>query len=177
MKVCSSCKQEKDRDEFHKNKSGTLGLASRCKGCTKVYAKENKERIAAKNKAWNEANKAHVLRYKREQYADPNSRVRQYSEGYKNTPAGRLSTYKTSAKAAGRVFELTLEDINTLWQKPCTYCGEIVDTVGVDRVDSTKGYTLDNVTSCCTTCNLMKRHHTVDDFKNHIIKLYQHLTN
>jgi len=76
--------------------------------------------------------------------------------------------------------------------QPCYYCGEIdirniastdhykrragvtltedlikqyeVKINGVDRIDSTKGYELDNCLPCCTTCNTMKMANTQEEF-------------
>lgn len=45
---------------------------------------------------------------------------------------------------------------------------------GIDRIDSSKGYEKDNVVSCCKNCNSAKMELSVKDFKNHIIKIYNH---
>ncbi len=56
---------------------------------------------------------------------------------------------------------------------PCTYCGK--DTgQGIDRIDSNRGYTDDNVCACCKTCNYMKRDLSLEDFKNHIALVYRY---
>lgn len=36
-KICTGCKEEKDLEEFHKQKGGKLGRYSRCKVCVKDY--------------------------------------------------------------------------------------------------------------------------------------------
>jgi hypothetical protein len=41
----------------------------------------------------------------------------------------------------------------TFWQRECTYCGHRIATVGIDRVDSSKGYTLKNAVAACKFCN------------------------
>ena len=50
--------------------------------------------------------------------------------------------------------------------------GKISDTIlkinGLDRVDSSKGYTIDNVVPCCTTCNTAKNKMTQKEFKEWI---------
>jgi len=50
------------------------------------------------------------------------------------------------------------------WQLPCYYCGDNIETIGLDRLNNTKGYSLDNIVSCCTPCNMMKNNNTEDDF-------------
>lgn len=46
---------------------------------------------------------------------------------------------------------------------------------GIDRVDNLKGYIKDNSVPCCTKCNLMKTNSSLEDFKEHIKKIYLHL--
>lgn len=69
---------------------------------------------------------------------------------------GRLSTYKNMAKRREHSFDLTKEQFCAFWQVPCAYCGGEIETVGIDRIDSSKGYTVNNVVSCCRICNIMK---------------------
>lgn len=83
---------------------------------------------------------------------------------------------------------LSREDWESIVFKPCHYCGEIdkressapIDTKkywteedllvykktmnGVDRVDSNKGYELDNCVPCCGQCNFMKLDYPQEDF-------------
>jgi 5-methylcytosine-specific restriction endonuclease McrA len=42
---------------------------------------------------------------------------------------------------------------------------------GIDRIDSNKGYTMDNCVSCCWTCNRMKGNMTQQNFLEHISKI------
>ncbi len=46
---------------------------------------------------------------------------------------------------------------------------------GLDRIDSTKGHTKENVVPCCTRCNYMKSNMTLEDFKSHITRIASHL--
>ena len=43
--------------------------------------------------------------------------------------------------------------------------------IGIDRVDNTLGYTSNNVVSCCTECNFMKRTMNYQTFINKCIKI------
>lgn len=47
----------------------------------------------------------------------------------------------------------------------CYYCGT-KEHIGVDRIDSSVGYTKANCISCCTTCNMMKRNMNIAAFIN-----------
>jgi hypothetical protein len=45
---------------------------------------------------------------------------------------------------------------------------------GLDRVDSMKGHTPDNVVPCCYRCNCAKNNMSFNDFISHIEKMYEH---
>jgi len=98
-----------------------------------------------------------------------------------------LRGYKNSAKDRNICFELTTDEFRKLIQQDCYYCGcppqqqragasngNILYN-GVDRVDNSKGYVVDNVVACCGKCNVAKRAYTLDDFKTWAKSLYEHL--
>jgi hypothetical protein len=80
------------------------------------------------------------------------------------------SQYKYNARRKNFPFELGREDFLDLVKGNCFYCGTPPKVTrygnlsanktaylnGIDRYDNTKGYTLDNVKSCCSTCNFLK---------------------
>ena len=45
---------------------------------------------------------------------------------------------------------------------------------GLDRVDNTRGHTLDNVVPCCYKCNTFKMTRSFEQFLEHIERLYEH---
>ena len=45
---------------------------------------------------------------------------------------------------------------------------------GIDRIDSKIGYINGNVVACCKKCNIAKLDMPIGDFKEHIIKIYNH---
>lgn len=42
---------------------------------------------------------------------------------------------------------------------------------GLDRIDSKKGYTLENILPCCTRCNIIKHTASIDEFFSHIERI------
>lgn len=80
-------------------------------------------------------------------------------------PQVRYQGYKQSAKSRGISFNLTYEEFMLFWQKPCSYCGADIKTIGLDRKDSARGYEIDNLSSCCFNCNWMKGEDSVEVFK------------
>jgi hypothetical protein len=86
---------------------------------------------------------------------------------------------KRNAKVRGIVWELTKEQSHKILKEPCSYC-EYFDEVtlsGIDRVDNSKGYTLENSVSYCRWCNWGKNERTIEQFKNWIVKLYVNFSN
>jgi len=68
------------------------------------------------------------------------------------------------------------EDLREFWDTPCHYCGgEVTQRLGLDRVDSAKGYIPGNVVQCCLNCNRMKSDHSVDEWVAHMEKVLEHL--
>jgi hypothetical protein len=92
----------------------------------------------------------------------------------------------SSYKKHGKDFNLTFEEFSTIITKDCSYCGDkpskerfskngnlSVLLNGIDRVNSSEGYNLNNCVPCCTTCNIMKNTLTIEEFMRHIIKIYK----
>ncbi|WP_296683251.1 hypothetical protein [Flavobacterium sp.] len=83
-------------------------------------------------------------------------------------------------------FELDKAFFREIITKRCVYCNSEGDSFrvnrshsnglfisnGIDRVDSSKGYTKENSVACCKTCNVMKNSLTLEKFLNHIKKIY-----
>jgi len=96
--------------------------------------------------------------------------------------------YRKSARRKSLSFELTFEKFVILASQNCSYCGEPPKTKrytssrnsgycvlnGLDRMNNHKGYTLDNVTPCCSQCNYFKLTMNVSEFKQLIHKITNH---
>lgn len=90
-------------------------------------------------------------------------------------------TYKSRALKSGLEFEIDVEAFRSLTQEYCHYCGSppnntmkrktgkhvsVLKYNGLDRIDSTRGYTLENVVPCCGICNHAKHTMSYHDFTN-----------
>lgn len=97
------------------------------------------------------------------------------------------SSYKKGAKRRGHSFLLNFEEFINLVQQKCFYCGEeplqccknkyAKDFYynGLDRVDNSKGYFLENVKVSCFKCNNAKQKRSKDDFIAWVKRCYDHL--
>jgi hypothetical protein len=61
-KVCVCCKQLKDINEFHKNKSKKDGIQDTCKICRKLKSFENNEKLKIYRHEWYQKNKENVIK-------------------------------------------------------------------------------------------------------------------
>ena len=86
----------------------------------------------------------------------------------------RYAKIRYSADLRGKDFALSYTQYIPLYGKPCEYCGKVSDDNGLDRVDSDKGYYIDNVVSCCHHCNIMKYTYSTEDFLYHCKKIINH---
>lgn len=89
------------------------------------------------------------------------------------TPKGKYVEYKSGAKKRGFIFTLTFDEFMVFWNKNCFYCGDTIDGIGLDRVDSSTGYSVENVESCCFRCNKMKATDSYSSFIERCRKIIQ----
>lgn len=103
------------------------------------------------------------------------------------------STYISSAKNRNLEYSISDNKFDELINGNCFYCGaepseyqsdkkfnntnEIFKRNGIDRIDSSKGYTNDNCVSCCEMCNRMKSDYSLSNFKLHIKRIHEFLVN
>jgi hypothetical protein len=175
---CNSCKETKLRVDFSVHlKKGELSKA--CNTCLlSLSPRVQANYITVRENQLNELRKLGLdipeppkpepIRKKRK----PNPNQKELQRKWRESPRGRYNKYKASADKRGHTFLLTQEEFTHLLEGDCTYCGGTGG--GVDRVDSSVGYELDNCVPCCTTCNLMKLDHNLDDWLTHLEKVVNH---
>jgi hypothetical protein len=159
-KKCTKCHEEKSKGEFFKSPRNKNGFRSQCKVC------ENKANLARQSKySRTEYYQSDVYKeVKRNYYKNNSEKILIDNAAWRQTLKGRLLSYKIAAKKRNIEWSLTDEEFESFWQKPCTYCGDEIKTVGIDRLENDKGYYLENCTSCCSTCNTMKLAMTKTEF-------------
>lgn len=93
---------------------------------------------------------------------------------------------KNKALKRNKTFDLTYEQYKEIATKDCQYCGakpyekysQVKNSTkiklnGIDRVDTKKGYTMENCVPCCGVCNTMKMDRSLDEFLTKISEIYQ----
>lgn len=161
MKKCPRCKIEKELVQYSKSVKNKDGLRSICRQCDAVAKKqyyiENRSRIIEQQKQYTETNKIQILTRNRD-YRD-----RVFTDKYVDNMFRRA---KARAKAKGIEFSLPSSSCIVIPE----YCpilhirlepvrgqsGGRASSPSLDRIDCTKGYTLDNIQVISNLANTMK---------------------
>lgn len=97
--------------------------------------------------------------------------------------------HKKAANARNINNFLTFEEFKEICSQNCYYCGESpvkkthpnlhgeIFKNGIDRIDSKKDYSIDNVRPCCSKCNYMKLDLSETEFFEQITKIFNKLNN
>lgn len=107
------------------------------------------------------------------------SRIRSKKKAneHRHSFASRLRLIRGASKRRGIEWGFDdREDLRDLYDTPCHYCGgEVIHRLGIDRLDSDRGYVPGNVVQCCGICNSMKATHSVDEWVAHMERVLSHL--
>ena len=175
MKICSTCKIEKPIIEFSENKSGKFGRYSKCKKCKCILGYKtaieyrNDERgfilsrlsgIFAPDKIKRrglvpECTKNEILKHF-DEYVEKNGRNCFYCK--------EPWTYITNEYVPGEGKNIKSDKGKSRAHK--------IKNFSIDRLNSSKTYSIDNIIFCCTGCNLRKKDITFDMIK----RLYEIIT-
>jgi predicted metal-binding protein len=83
--------------------------------------------------------------------------------------------YKKGAARRGIVFDISYDDFVKNITRNCQYCNasppEDCKRNGLDRVNNSEGYELNNIVPCCFKCNQMKGKLSVEEFIDHIRRI------
>lgn len=114
---------------------------------------------------------ARSLKYQKEHYPDVRKRQKKYS----NSAKGHFKVLKQRCKKKHCLLEITQEQFLNWYnntKRKCFYCGikeidirkakyeftmgRIISRLTIDRKDSNKGYSLNNIVLACIFCNIAK---------------------
>lgn len=95
---------------------------------------------------------------------------------------------KKEAESRGIEWGLTEDEVRDIHKQSCFYCGIEPSNKarmtrgnggyvynGIDRVDSSLGYTPENVVACCKQCNRSKSSMRIGEFKQWVARIYRHM--
>lgn len=157
-KPCNRCFKDLPLFDFSKNKTAVDGLQNRCKKCDKEY--QQTRRIK---------NKDYLLAYQRKYQA-------KRRKNFEYRLQMLLNASKQRAILKNREHSITLEDIKELYpiDGKCPVFGFDLEfnsegfketSPSIDRIDSSKGYTKDNIQIISWKANRLKSCATVEDLE------------
>lgn len=180
LKICVKCnlllpliKFEKQRFKLA-NGEENFSYRKKCKHCR---IGENKDRLG-KNDGYrkyywgmSEEKRAEYIKKKSAQNSkrkNISEKRKQYNKSDKGIFLSYIhESYRRSRLERGIKMELDFDSFSKLINDPCDYCGKI-NCRGIDRVDSSKSYTIENSVPCCKICNQMKNNMSLEEFMEHI---------
>lgn len=157
-KTCNACKKKLSLFSFSKNLAAKDGLQYKCRPCDIEYQKQRREN-----------NKEVFLEYGRTYQKDRR-------KNFEYRLQMLINASKQRAKLKNREHSITLEDIKDLYpvDGKCPVFGfnlEFNDagfretSPSIDRIDSDKGYTKDNIQIISWKANRLKAYATVEDLE------------
>jgi len=97
-KVCTKCKEEKPRAQFHKDINKKGGLGSYCKTCRNAYGKqwhkENRDSRLESKKQWYQKNRDSFLEYQKQWYQKNRERYKQRYQKNREEISRRQKQYR-----------------------------------------------------------------------------------
>ena len=138
IKICTTCCKEYNISEF----KGINSETKTCKNCREQNKKQDK------------------LRDKEKRNLLGRTSINQ-----------SFRSYMKEANRRNLEFQLSKDIFCNIIKENCHYCNEINNEKnfnGIDRLDSNKGYMVDNCVSCCSLCNYLKNKTSFDVFINRI---------
>lgn len=111
----------------------------------------------------------HILTY--------NGRIqgRLFPEMFPDYNSASYVDYNKRASKKNLDFVLSRDEYLCLITQDCYLCGKNSNSQhlnGIDRIDNNKGYSMDNVKSCCANCNYMKKNYVLEDVLNKFIQIH-----
>ena len=157
-KPCSFCKKTKSIFDFTKNNSAPDGLQYKCRACDLEYQK---------NRRIN--NKDELLLYSRNYQANRR-------KDFEYRLQMLLNASKQRSKKKSRENKLTIQDIQDIFPKDglCPIFGTKLifgdagfreNSPSIDRIDSTKGYTKDNIQIISWKANRIKTNSSIEELE------------
>jgi hypothetical protein len=188
--ICSTCRRELPLNSFTNAKGSSRGVSYECKECQKILRETRK----AYRKEWENKNKEKLKEYHTNYYDEHKTerKLKQkekaktdeyqtWKKRYDRRLTTRYRRYKQLASSRHLEFELIFEDFEEISTQACHYCGSLNEDEfgnlysGIDRIDSTNGYTLNNVVPCCAMCNRMKNKRNVNSWIERMSQILSHL--
>lgn len=167
---CAECVCTAKREKYAKD-------PEKAREKNRKWRAENLKKAREKDRRWYAKNAEKACGYSRKRYAENPEKYRKRAAAHRNTPHGRAySLYKEALDRAirkGMSFALSVEWVEeriiidicpqTKLKFDLTGNGRTLFVPSIDRIDSTKGYTLENCQVVCWGYNALKQEQSHED--------------
>jgi len=109
-------------------------------------------------------------------------RQKPLKDAYNKAIRAKLSNYAGNCKKKSITWCLKVKDAWNLFMGDCSYCGrpaiESGDKNGfngIDRINSSGNYTIDNTCPCCPRCNIIKNNMTLAELRSAVTRMHKHM--
>ena len=158
---CSGCKKNYDIQNF--DERGRI-----YKTCLKCREKSRRKDLKRKNdphrieyKKNRNSEMKYYQTYRDKKREEDNDAFVEYNTHHQRiTHSYRISVLKHTAKKGGIEVHMSDEELCRMMELPCFYCGyvDLQQTLnGIDRLNSSENYAMNNCVPCCSNCNFMKK--------------------
>lgn len=167
---CRRCGEYKPNSEFNQSHTANLRkYVARCKKCLGELEKLNGHKRT-------EEGKLNQLRYSNKRYHQNKDKWKVYQAAHKaNKPFEFMfKTCRGNARRRGFKVQVDVDFIKSIWNEQngkCYYTGDEMtqqlgneNSMSIDRVNSNKDYTKDNVVLCCYRVNVCKNNLNREEF-------------
>ena len=181
MKTCSTCNLEKPLTEFTKCSSNKDGLNGHCKSCAKTYRLSRKDYM----KDYQIKHKHTLTNYRKEYRSNNKALITETRRTHtKNNWERKMlkhsydSAKKRNLEHTITINDIVIPDVCPLLDVPLTRIlgkGRVPTNASLDRIDSAKGYTPDNIQVISYLANVMKNNATEEqlvEFAINILRLH-----
>jgi len=159
-KTCSKCKQKLPLEMFNKSNGVFICYCQKCqKNIAREWRLKNFDKVRQREKSYKISNRDRLQLYQKKYMKEWVSRLN-----------SRIVCWRKNARLREISFDVTLEQLKSI-PMVCHYTGNNLvlesnhwNTISLDRLDSSKGYTINNVVYCCSFVNLMKHTLSYDVF-------------
>ena len=135
-------------------------------GYDKKYREKNRGLLNEKQREYYQKNRDKFLDRNKKYNKNNIGTIRIWERSYHKTPEGYYRHLKKKAKERKKDFNITKDEFKKWFlgqKKKCCYCdcvliydNKVGTSPSVDRMDNSKGYSLDNICLCCVRCNKAK---------------------
>ena len=161
---CKQCDRAKRKEYYQTHRDTVLKSVAEWRAKNPTYNAEyyqaNKEKKAAYDAEYYQANKDAIQKQKAEYYQENKDKIADYYDPQThpmNWAKNMVNKYRSTDRDIGFDDKDTISVdyfINHIANEPCAHCGtQGYGLIGCNRLDNTKGHTIDNVEPCCPSCN------------------------